>query len=287
MSNYNTLKTVIDANIYQNGTRKITGEILNLVLTEMVNILGDGYRFAGIATTETDPGIPDAKLLYIANGKGTYNHFGGIEVTEEEIVFLYHDTEWHKVATGIASQAKITELGLEVIYDVSTHNNGAVFESLQSLLSSPNLSSLIPTSVRRGGMNIRFINPNNKYVQYHYTGTEITGNPNPFLDEANWQRIDGESIFEHSEVEVSILPNVLNLWDNIESLTISSFQGSQESRVNEYMLEFTVQGDNFTLTLPEGVRWASDPTWENGYTYQVSIVNNLAVFAGWEAQTNE
>ena len=132
-------------------------------------------------------------------------------------------------------------------------------------------------------MNIRFINPNNKYVQYHYTGTETTGNPNPFLDEANWQRINGESIFEHSEVEVSILPNVLNVWDNIESLTISGFQGSQEGRVNEYMLEFTVQGDNFTLTLPEGVRWASDPTWENGYTYQVSIVNNLAVFAGWEA----
>ena len=164
MSNYNTLKTVIDANIYQNGARKITGEILNLVLTEMVNILGDGYRFAGIATTETDPGIPDAKLLYIANGKGTYTNFGGIEVTEEEIVVLYHDTEWHKVATGIASQAKITELGLEVIYDVSAHNNGAVFGSLKSLLSSSNLSSLIPTSVRCGGMNIRFINPNNKYV---------------------------------------------------------------------------------------------------------------------------
>ena len=196
-------------------------------------------------------------------------------------------TKPDKIAPADVVGTKLTKLELEAIYDVSAHNNGAVFESLQSLLSSSDLSSLIPTSVRCGGMNIRFINPNNKYVQYHYTGTETTGNPNPFLDEANWQRIDGERIFEHSEVEVSILPNVLNVWDNIESLTISSFQGSQEGRVNEYMLEFTVQGDNFTLTLPEGVRWASDPTWENGYTYQVSIVNNLAVFAGWGAQTNE
>lgn len=192
-----------------------------------------------------------------------------------------------KIAPADVVGTKLTKLELEVIYDVSAHNNGAVFESLQFLLSSSDLDSLIPTSVRCGGMNIRFINPNNKYVQYHYTGTETTGNPNPFLDDANWQRIDGEGIFEHAEVEVSILPNVLNKWGTIKSLTIDSFQGAQEGYVNEYMLEFTVSGNNFTLTLPEGVRWVEEPTWKDGYTYQVSIVNNLAVFAGWEVQTNE
>ena len=43
------------------------------------------------------------------------------------------------------------------IYDVSAHNNGAVFESLSALLSSENLSTLIPTEIRSGGMTIRFI----------------------------------------------------------------------------------------------------------------------------------
>ena len=43
------------------------------------------------------------------------------------------------------------------IYDVSAHNNGATFESLQSLLSSDNLGALIPTQIRHGGMSIRFI----------------------------------------------------------------------------------------------------------------------------------
>lgn len=186
-----------------------------------------------------------------------------------------------------ASNEKLTELESEVIYDVSSHNNGAVFESLQSLLSSPELNSLIPPSVRCGGMNIRFINPNNKYVQYHYTGTETTGNPNPFLDSANWRCTDVTIISESTEVKESILPNELNKWGKIKSLTINSFQGAQEGYVNEYMLEFTVSGDNFTLTLPEGVRWVEESTWEDGYTYQVSIVNNLAVFAGWEVQTNE
>ena len=43
------------------------------------------------------------------------------------------------------------------IYDVSYHNNDAVFESLSALLGSDNLSTLIPVAVRCGGMTIRFI----------------------------------------------------------------------------------------------------------------------------------
>lgn len=186
-----------------------------------------------------------------------------------------------------ASDEKLSELESEVIYDVSSRNNGAVFESLQSLLSSPELNSLIPISVRCGGMSVRFINSYNKYVQYRYMGIKAAGKPNPFLDSANWKCTDVTIIPESAEVKASILPNELNKWGKIKSLTINSFQGAQEGYVNEYMLEFTVSGDNFTLTLPEGVRWVEEPTWENGYTYQVSIVNNLAVFAGWEVQTNE
>lgn len=69
-----------------------------------------GYLFAGIATIDTNPETPDAKVFYIAKGKGTYTNFGGIEVTEDEVVILYYDTTWHKVATGIASNDKLTEL---------------------------------------------------------------------------------------------------------------------------------------------------------------------------------
>ena len=112
MSNYNSLKTTIDANIKQNGRQEITGQILNSVLNQMVTTLGAGYQFAGVATLDpaTDPGTPDAKVFYIANGKGTYTNFGGLEVTEDDVVVLYWDTAWHKVSTGIASQAKLSEL---------------------------------------------------------------------------------------------------------------------------------------------------------------------------------
>ena len=95
------------------------------------------------------------------------------------------------------AQDAIDEVSSMVIYDVSARNNGAVFESLSALLSSSNLDTLIPTSVRHGGMNIRFVqgsvySSDNKYVQYRYMGTATTGTPNPFLDEANWQGVDDE-----------------------------------------------------------------------------------------------
>ena len=43
------------------------------------------------------------------------------------------------------------------IYDVTAHNNGVTFESLSALLSSENISTLIPSAIRCGGMSIRFI----------------------------------------------------------------------------------------------------------------------------------
>ena len=110
MSNYNSLKTAIDANIKQNGKQEITGPVLNSVLNAMVDTLGAGYQFAGIAVSDTNPGTPDAKVFYIANGKGAYTNFSGLDVTEDEVVVFYYDTEWHKVSTGIASQAKLSEL---------------------------------------------------------------------------------------------------------------------------------------------------------------------------------
>ena len=110
MANYDNIKATIDANIKTNGNQEISGSVLNYVLNQIVNTLGTGYQFAGVATTATNPGSPDAKVFYIANGKGTYTNFGGINVTEDDVVILYYDNTWHNVSTGIASQETLTEI---------------------------------------------------------------------------------------------------------------------------------------------------------------------------------
>ena len=90
-------------------------------LKNEVNALKNaGYLYAGVATSTTNPGTPNAKVFYIANGKGTYEKFGGINVTEDDVVVLYWDSSWHKVSTGIASDEKLSELSAEVngiVYD--------------------------------------------------------------------------------------------------------------------------------------------------------------------------
>ena len=96
---------------------------------------------------------------------------------------------------------------------------------------------------------------------------------------------DKVAIVSQSASSVTIDPNVLNKWGEINNLTVA-FAAGATGEVNEYMIQFTCAAT--VLTLPNTVRWANgDPLeTEAGYTYQVSIVDNLAVYAGWEAKSN-
>jgi hypothetical protein len=81
------------------------------------------------------------------------------------------------------------KLGQQVIYDVSKNNDGATFASLSALLSSENLSTLIPIVVRCGGMSIRFVqSSDNKYVQYRLMADTFS------TTKSDWQGIDENPI---------------------------------------------------------------------------------------------
>ena len=116
MSEYSSLKAIINANVKTNENQEITGQILNSVLNQMVNTLGAGYQFMGVATP-TNPGTaqsPDYKCFYLATIPGTYTNLGGLVVADGEVAILYWDTAWHKEVTGIASNEKLSELESKV-----------------------------------------------------------------------------------------------------------------------------------------------------------------------------
>ena len=100
MSNYNTLKSAIQSVIRANGNNEITGNILQAQLLSMINALGFGYQFMGIAFPGSYPGTPDAKIFYIAYQPGTYTNMGGIVVTG--LCVLKFDTGWTKEDIQIA-----------------------------------------------------------------------------------------------------------------------------------------------------------------------------------------
>ena len=83
------------------------------------------------------------------------------------------------------------ELALGAVYDVSAKNptagpnNDGKWESLSALLSDANLSTLIPSAVRKGGMSIKFVHTyDNKYIQARCMADEFT------TDVTQWQGVD-------------------------------------------------------------------------------------------------
>lgn len=86
-----------------------------------------------------------------------------------------------------------------------------------------------------------------------------------------------------TQTTAAVAANVLNRWTEPVTDLVLTFAAGATGHVSEYMLEFTVSGTTFTLTLPSGVRWQDEPEWEAGWTYQVSVMGGLAIAAGWEA----
>lgn len=94
MANYQTLKTAIQQVVKTNGNNEITGALMQQTLLSMVNSLGAGYQFTGIATPTTNPGTPDQKVFYIA-GEGEYQNFS-LKVFPGELAVFKYGNAWEK-----------------------------------------------------------------------------------------------------------------------------------------------------------------------------------------------
>lgn len=101
MGNYQNLKSSIAQVIRNNGNNKITGDILGNILALMVDSLGNGATFKGLAALNLNPGNPDSKVFYIATIVGTYRYFDNLQVTDEVAIFINDNGSWESLETGI------------------------------------------------------------------------------------------------------------------------------------------------------------------------------------------
>lgn len=91
MSQFNTLKSAIRDVIKQNGNNEITGDLLQQSLIAIIDSIGSGFQYLGIATPETQLGNPDQRVFYIAVEGGNY---GGSLTVAPGINVLKYETEW-------------------------------------------------------------------------------------------------------------------------------------------------------------------------------------------------
>jgi hypothetical protein len=87
---------------------------------------------------------------------------------------------------------------------------------------------------------------------------------------------------------VSISPNILYIDDDDgqgkPSTNISLSPGDISGDVAEYMLRVRVLSDNRTVTFPNNITWSEGepPEFAIGVTYEISILDGLAIYAEWE-----
>ena len=93
MANYQQLKSAIQTAINNNGQGAITGQVLQDTLINIVDNVGFGYAYAGIASPNAVPQTTDSKVFYIATQGGVYSSFGGVSVTEGLSIIKY-DNQW-------------------------------------------------------------------------------------------------------------------------------------------------------------------------------------------------
>lgn len=85
-----------------------------------------------------------------------------------------------------------------------------------------------------------------------------------------------------SSVSFNLDPNTLKKMGEVGTITVLGFTttGLQTNELAEYAFEFKSGDTPTVLTMPESVKWIGDHTIEANKTYQVSVVNNLAVMGG-------
>lgn len=97
MANYAVLKAAVEEVVKANGNEEITGTNLQSTLISIINSLGSGYQFMGVATpSTTPPSSPDYNIAYIG-GAGTYDNFGtSITVNVGSICVFKWNGTWTK-----------------------------------------------------------------------------------------------------------------------------------------------------------------------------------------------
>ena len=206
--------------------------------------------------------------------------------------------QWAAIQSGITSGdvAKLAALPTkaqldalldakqDVINDLATIRSGAsagatAYQKPSGGIPKSDLASAVQTSLNKADTALQ-----------SYTETDPVFSASPAAgitsnDITEWNdKAEHTPVVNHgtSDTTFALTPNVLHIWGTVTSLTLTLATPTDATIVNEYMFQFTSGSTATTLSLPSSVVWDEDKgslTVESGYIYQVSILNNVALWA--------
>lgn len=179
------------------------------------------------------------------------------------------DTVWNIPQTLGSSQQAQARANIGVV-DVSGTNDGTNWTSI----TIGSTTKAIPSGGGGGGGGEA-----NVIETVKVNGSALTPDANKAVDVKTH-----DAVISHgtSDTTFALTPNILHIWGTVTSLTLTLATPSDATVINEYMFEFTSGSTATTLSLPATVVWDKDKgdiSIESGYVYQVSILNNFALWA--------
>lgn len=257
MANYATLKSAISAAIKQNGNNEITGALLQQQLLAMVNSLGAGFQYGGVATPTLNPGTPDINVFWFATG-GQYPNMGGVSVDDGDIAVITWNGSWSKVSIGAALKSRIDGMGKIVNYiDVQTgytYNDSVGSKISYSGRSCTEKVPYIPSNVvtnfffpRSYGHEALFWS-GDTYLGYSHNSVEVV---------ENWIATDRTLPITHiafcwtSELSLKFYyaPKLLTEWNRIVFAEDYGFSKNNSGSQNATILNNLLSGGNKTVMI--------------------------------------
>ena len=87
-------------------------------------------------------------------------------------------------------------------------------------------------------------------------------------------------IIEHTDTTATIEPNVMHKWGEVAELNIELEPPTDNTMVNEYLVQFKSGATPTVLNFPSDIKWGSSSTPKVNKEYIISIINNVAVMGG-------
>lgn len=239
-------ENLYDTNAFGGALRYSIEKLLTAYPNLKIFVLSIAYRF----WTDADNNyafIDDTNNHANKYGKYTADYNAKLKEIAEEYNLPYVDD--YNIGIGKFNR-----------YQYFNATDGAHHKEAGRRLIAEHLASALTTGHSNGANNVP-------------TKTSELENDKGFITKANVP-IDR---IESTETSAQILPNIDYSFGECEALTLTFTEGDSTKR-NEYLFSF-ISGETATvLTLPDTVVWVNELTVEANKRYEISIVDNIALW---------
>lgn len=242
-----------------------------------------------ISTTSTPDSVNDEIIFFVQGSKFTYSDSNIYTLQKPAFILKKYISDGVYKYYANWNKGDIVVTGTSVSYSAYTIEESSHYNNIQqNIFYGPILNKIY--------LNLQ-TNKSYRYSSSSTTLTEIsqsiivediltsTSTANALSanmgNQLNTTKQNKIPVVNQTSTTVTIQPNTYNLWNSpVTSLNISLGLITETSYVNEFLFEFTAATGFTGLTLPSTVYYSGNTAVKEGGSYQVSILNNVAIIAG-------